>query len=143
MIVIPVAALIAETAVAEAVVHTAVKATVRAPETDVPEITAAAPTPVPRSPEETDSGRQDPNARNPVVAASSVGPIAGSPDVAVSGANGLRVNGKRWRSNADRNANAENRRGGRHGGGDGEGKQREQQHTNDVFGSHDVPLQLM
>ena len=124
MIVIPVAALIAETAIAEAVVHAAVKADVRAPVTGVPEITTAAPTPVAGSPEETDSRRQDPNARNPVVAASRVGPVAGSPDVAVSGANGLRVNGKRWRSNTDRNANAETRRGGRHGGRDGEGNQR-------------------
>ena len=124
MIVIPVAALVAEAAIAEAVVHAAVKADVRAPVTDVPEITAAAPTPVARSPQETDLGRQDPDARNPVIAASRVGPIAGSPNVSVSGADGLSVNGEWRRSDTNGNANAETRRSRRHGGRDGEGNQR-------------------
>src|SRR5580693_4171949 len=52
MAAVPVATLVAEAAVPETVVNTAIEANVRAPVTGVPEISAATPAPVARRPQE-------------------------------------------------------------------------------------------
>src|ERR1700722_8161367 len=113
MIVVPVAAFVAVAEIAEAVIHAAVEADVRAPVSTVPEIAAAAPAPISGSPEEADLRRQNPDAGNPVVAGIGVGPIARSPDVTVTGAKGLGINRQGWRSEADRDADAKTSRSGR------------------------------
>src|ERR1700677_2742487 len=89
--------------VAEAVVDAAVEADFRSPVARVPEIRAIGPTPIARGPEQTNRRRFDPRARYPKISAVvAVAPIAWRPDVAVAGANGLRVNREDWRSDRHR-----------------------------------------
>src|SRR5271165_2173418 len=52
---VPVATLVAESAVAEAIINSAIEADVRAPVTSVPEISSAAPAPISGSPEKSDA----------------------------------------------------------------------------------------
>src|ERR1700728_2448568 len=105
MTAVPVAALIAEAAITEAVVNAAVTADVWSPETGVPEISSAAPAPITGSPQKSDTWRKDPGAGHPVVAVNAVSPVAGSKNVAVTGANWLCVNRQNgWR---DGNSHAE------------------------------------
>src|SRR5437764_8163578 len=64
------------------------------PESFVENKTAAAPSPISRSPQETDFRSQHPSAWNPVIVIviGIPGPEAGSPDIAIAGANRLFVN---------------------------------------------------
>jgi len=88
--------------VAEAIVDAAIEADVRAPVAGVEAVIAAFPTPPRGCPEITGFRRDDPGAGNPVIAAViCIGPVARRPDVAVAGADGLYVDRKRWRRNAD------------------------------------------
>src|SRR5580700_962739 len=137
MAAVPVAAFVAEAAVAETVVNAAVEADVRAPISGVPEISAATPTPVARRPQESDFRCDYPRAGDPIVAIRSVGPITRRPDVAISRAGRLHINRQLRRSDGDGDSKAR-RSGGRHGGWNGHENEREQQQTNDVNFTHDV-----
>src|SRR6266851_5631860 len=140
-IVIPASAFVAETAVTEAVIHAAIKADVFTPVSAAPNVSAASPTPVPRSPQISNPRRYDPGSGNPVVVfvIIVVGPVAGSPNVAIPGADRLLVNRKWWWSKTDRNTEADlSGRDGR-GGRNRHRNEREQQQTNEVFISHSVP----
>src|ERR1700722_7148428 len=95
---VPVAALIAEANVAEAVVDAAVEADVQAPMAGIEEIAATVKAPVARRPKRGCVGRLNPRSRHPVIAFRSPGPVAGGPDVAVCWRRGLFVVGKRRRS---------------------------------------------
>jgi len=91
----PLAAVKAYAAVTKAVVNAAIETDVRAPVTAVEEIDAAFPAPVGGRPEEAFIGWHDPDAGNPVVTAViGVSPVSGRPDVAVTGADGLSIDGK-------------------------------------------------
>ena len=83
---IPVAALVANTTVTEAVVDTTVEAYVRTPVTGMEDVSAAAPAPVTRCPENTNCGRLNPYAGNPVVAFRTPCPIARRPEISIAGA---------------------------------------------------------
>ena len=97
----PFAAGEADAAVAEAVVDAAVEADVRAPIAVIEAVVAALPAPVGGCPEEANGGGFYPDAGDPVVAAVvGVSPVAGGPDIAVAGAEGLRIDGKRGRCEA-------------------------------------------
>src|SRR6266851_6564284 len=87
----PVAALIPDAAVAEAVVHAAVEADMRTPIACVEDVSAAAPSPVPGGPEIAHHRRPYPNARNPVVAVRPIRPVARCPEIAISRAERLRI----------------------------------------------------
>src|SRR6202035_5244845 len=99
---LPTSALKALAAIAKAVVHAAVEADVRSPVAGVEEEGATAPAPVAGSPEQDDAGRLHPDARNPVVAVGAVRPVAGSPEIAVAGAERLGVDGQWRRRDANR-----------------------------------------
>src|SRR6266478_1622517 len=142
---IPASAFVAEAAVTEAVINAAIKADVFTPVSAVPKVSLVSPTPITGSPQESNPRRDDPGSRNPVVILILVvvGPVAGSPDVAISGTNGLLVHGKRWRSKTDRNTE------GHLGGGDGSGggnrrqNEHEQQQLDEVFVFHYSPSVLL
>jgi len=105
----PVSAFVAEPAVTEAIVNSAIEADMRSPVSGVPEISTSAPAPIAWSPQEADLWSNHPRAGHPVVAVNPVGPVAGRPNVAVTGANRLRINRQwRWR-NRYRDAKAEAR----------------------------------
>jgi hypothetical protein len=88
---VPVAAVEADTEVAEAVVDATVVADGAAPVATVPAIVTAVPAPVAGRPESADVGSDDPGTVYPVVAAVTPGPVAGCPEIAVAGALGLVV----------------------------------------------------
>jgi len=138
--VIPAPTFVAETAVTAAAVYAAVKADVRTPVSDASDVSAALPSPITGGPEVSNPRRDDPRSGNPVVAVViGVSPIAGSPDVAISRADRLHVNGKGWGSKTDKNTEPET---GGSGGGSGRNRQQnecEHQQMNEVFVSHDVP----
>src|SRR5271170_6294129 len=101
----PFAATETDAAIAEAVVNAAVEADVWAPVAAVPNIEAVVPAPVTGSPEHAD-GCDHPGAGHPVVAAVIVpGPVAGRPQIAGAGADGLLVNRQRGRTDVDGDAN--------------------------------------
>src|SRR5208283_3381184 len=102
---IPTAANEANAEISKAVINAAVEADVRAPETFVEKKHAAIPTPPRRSPQVTDLGSKDPGAGHPVIIAAVPGPVAGRPDIAVAGANGLLVNGQCRRPEGDCDTN--------------------------------------
>ena len=77
--------------IAEAVVHTAVVADVRAPVAGMPDVKAAAPAPITRGPKSANIWRGHPCARNPVITIRAVGPIAGGPHKTWLRARGLNV----------------------------------------------------
>src|SRR4029077_16354579 len=91
--------------VPKAIVNPAVEADVRPPVAHVPAIQSTFKAPVARRPQHADSGRRDPNARNPVIAHRSVGPVAGRPEVPITWAGRLFVDRQDWRSNSDRYPN--------------------------------------
>jgi len=99
-IAVPIAALVAVSGVAEAVIDAAVVADVASPESKMPAVAVALVivSPVARSPERTGIRRHHPSAGNPVIAVGGVVPVAGGPDVAVAGAGRLVVLGQRRRS---------------------------------------------
>ncbi len=99
--ILPASTLIADTAVAIAVVYPAVEADLLTPVAAVPGEGAAAPTPIAGSPEQPNGGRLDPRTRHPEVAFTTVSPIAGGPQVAGVGGHGLHVHGKCRRSDRD------------------------------------------
>jgi hypothetical protein len=91
VVVVPVAALISESNVAEAVVDAAIVADVAAPITAVEAVTALNEAPVAGSPQCSLVRRGNPRTGNPIVAFRCVVPIAGGPDIAVSGSRRLFV----------------------------------------------------
>src|SRR5208283_2103784 len=66
--VVPISASIADTTIAEAVVHAAVEADTLAPIAFIPGESVAAPTPITGGPQEANGGRLDPRPRHPEVA---------------------------------------------------------------------------
>src|SRR5262249_38314293 len=74
--VLPVAALIADAHITEAVIDAAVKPDMRPPIASMPDIRATAPAPVPRRPEHADDGRLHPGARHPLPPLSAPAPSA-------------------------------------------------------------------
>jgi len=109
--VIPISASVARTAVAEAVVHAAVKADFRAPIAAIPGVGIAAPTPIARSPEQARFRRLHPRARNPEIAFIAISPVARSPQVAIGGNHRLLIHRQRRRSDGDRYAELRERSG--------------------------------
>jgi hypothetical protein len=103
---VPIAAVITAAGVTKAVVNSAVEADVRTPVAGVKKEAAVAPSPIAGGPKEADFGRFDPGAGHPVIVGDIVviGPIAGRPDIAIAGADGLLVNRKRRRADADGDA---------------------------------------
>src|SRR5579863_808609 len=91
--VIPISALITETAVAEAIVDAAVKADSRAPVAFIPGKSVATPTPITGRPEKANFGSHHPGTGHPEVAFVAVRPVARRPHVAVSGSHRLGVDG--------------------------------------------------
>src|ERR1700751_1983446 len=106
---IPASAFVAEAVVTEAVSYAAIKADVFTPVSAVPEVSSVSPTPIARSPQESNARRDDPGSGNPVVVLVIivVSPVAGSPDVAISRADRLLVNRKWWRRKTDRKTEAD------------------------------------
>jgi hypothetical protein len=102
--IIPVATLIAIATVAEAVVDAAVETYLRSPVAIVEHVRAVIPAPVAGGPEQARFGSFHPGAWHPVIAFVAVGPIARRPDVALSRRHRLRVDGERWGSDIDGNA---------------------------------------
>ena len=88
---VPISALITDSYVSESIVDSAVIADVAAPVPVVVAVTAARISPVSWSPQDPNLGRMRPRTGNPIVALRRIAPIAGRPDVAVSGAIGLRI----------------------------------------------------
>ena len=97
----------AHAAVAEAIVHAAVKAHMLTPVAAVPVVVAAFPTPVTGRPEQSRLRRQHPCSWNPVVAVGAPCPVSRSPDVIRCRADRLYINGKDRRGNVDRDADGE------------------------------------
>jgi hypothetical protein len=110
----PVTALESNTAIPEAVIHTAVEADMRAPVATVPGVDATAPTPVPGRPQHPGRRRQHPRARHPEITVITIGPISWCPHIARPRQLRLDVYGKdRGRDvnrNAYRNTGVRNRR---------------------------------
>jgi hypothetical protein len=94
VIAVPVAAVIADAGVSEAVVDAAVEADVRAPEATVKAPAVAIPAPVAGGPEGAIVGWSAPGAGDPVVAGGSPVPVAGGPDVVGRGGFRLLVDGQ-------------------------------------------------
>jgi hypothetical protein len=109
----PVTALEANTTVAIAVVDTTVETYVRAPITGVPQICAAAPTPIPGRPQKPGGGCQHPGAGHPVIIAIVITPITWCPDIANRRTGRLHIYGQRRRREVDGDADR-NEREGRH-----------------------------
>ena len=99
--IVPAAAFIAVTKIAKAIADSAVETYLRSPVTVMEEIPVVAPTPVARSPEIPDFRSHDPRARNPEVIIVTIRPVAGGPDVAVSRADGLLIDGEFRRGDSD------------------------------------------
>jgi len=93
---VPIPAVETYAEVAEAVVNTAVVADGTAPETGVPVVATAAPSPPAGGPESANVRRIDPGAIDPGVSAAVPGPVARGPDVAIAGDYGLVVD-RNWR----------------------------------------------
>ncbi|RXH58751.1 hypothetical protein GRAN_2061 [Granulicella sibirica] len=92
----------ANAAKAEAVVHATVEANVGSPITFMKAVDTTGEAPVRRRPEDSDAGRLDPDAGNPVVPLRTVGPITGVPEITVARADGLCVNGQNGGCETDR-----------------------------------------
>src|SRR5665213_1568748 len=108
---LPPSAVVAVAIVTEAVINPAIKSHRRSPISIIKTKTAAAPTPIARSPKVADLRCHHPCARHPVIFAIP-GPVPRRPDITVAWANRLFVNGHlRWRDR-DRYADL---RGGRRG----------------------------
>src|ERR1022692_1068696 len=84
---LPTSTLIALTKVPIAVTDPAIKTYLRTPVAVIENITVAAPTPVSRSPEQTDFGSHDPRSRHPVVVVevAAVSPVPGRPQITIAG----------------------------------------------------------
>jgi hypothetical protein len=97
VVAVPVAAVVADAGVTEAVVDAAIKADVEAPEAAVEAPAVVIPAPIARGPEGTVIGGSTPGAGDPVIAGGTPVPVAGSPDVVWRGGFGLFVDGQRGR----------------------------------------------
>src|SRR5258708_4380615 len=97
----------ADSTISEAIIHATIKADVRAPVSGVPGVVAAAKSPIAGSPQETDSGREHPSTRNPIVPLVAIRPITWSPNVLWSGTNRLNVH--RQQRRRYRNGNEDTR----------------------------------
>jgi hypothetical protein len=106
---VPTSAFITVAEVAVSIIDSAIETYDRAPEAFIKDESTAAPSPVSRSPQETELGSQHPCAGNPIVIVEIgvPGPVAGSPDETVAGANGLFVNGQIWRRKPNRDAHGD------------------------------------
>lgn len=92
--------------VTEAVVNASVETNVRSPVSSVPTVETTFVAPIAGRPEHAD-GRNDPRARNPVVAAVFIPrPVAWRPEIAGAGADRLRIHRQCRRSDAHRDANS-------------------------------------
>jgi len=89
----PVSALKASAHVAESIKNATVEADLFSPVASVPEVNSVAPSPISRSPKETNFGRESPRAGNPVVVTIVIvpSPIAGRPQIARARTDGLYV----------------------------------------------------
>jgi hypothetical protein len=92
---VPVAAVIAVSGIAEAVVDASVEADVETPVAAAPSPTVVIPAPVAGGPEGSVVGWRAPCSGDPVVAGGSPVPVAGGPDVVWCGSYGLVVDGER------------------------------------------------
>src|SRR5713101_1955781 len=106
---VPTATFIAVAEVAVPIVDSAIETHDRSPEAFIEDESAASPTPISWSPQETDFGSQHPGSRHPVVIAvvGIVGPVTGRPDIALGGADRLFVHGQIGRRERDRDAHAD------------------------------------
>jgi hypothetical protein len=84
------------------IVNPAVETDVRSPITGVPKVAPVTPTPPSRRPEKSDFRRLYPNARDPVIVIISPGPIARIPEVSISRARRLIVDGDYRRRDGNR-----------------------------------------
>src|ERR1700728_3519709 len=98
--VIPIAAPIADTTVAEAIVDPSVETDSWTPVARLPDVAATRPPPITGSPQQPDSGRLDPCARYPVVACRTISPVSGRPQITTLRAARLRVCDEFGRSDA-------------------------------------------
>jgi hypothetical protein len=105
--VVPIAALVANAHVPEAIVNAAVEADVRSPVPRMPQIHAVTPTPISRRPQETNLRRHHPRAWYPVIIVTIPRPIPGRPNVPITRARWLRIHrqGRRTHSYRDAHAN--------------------------------------
>jgi len=105
--VVPIAARVSQTGVAETVVNAPIKADCRPPVSGVPSIHSVIPSPVAGCPEGALKRRHYPRARHPVVAVIRIPrPVSGRPDISRPGADRLFVNRQRRRCNSHRYADA-------------------------------------
>jgi hypothetical protein len=110
----PFAAVKAIAAVSESVINTAIKSNMRTPIASIPGVDTVVPTPVTGRPQKAWFGRFHPGSGNPVVAVVvAPGPVTGSPEIALSGADRLFVDWQGGWTDAHRNADADLRCGGR------------------------------
>jgi hypothetical protein len=105
---LPVSALEASAHVSESIKNATVEADLFSPVASVPDVNTVAPSPISRSPQETNFGRENPRAWNPVVIAIVIvpSPIAGRPQIAWARTDGLYVHRQKRRRNNDRHADA-------------------------------------
>jgi hypothetical protein len=96
VIAVPIAAVVADAGVAEAVVDATVEADVRPPEAAVEAPAVLVPAPVARGPESAVVRRSTPGAGDPVVAGRTPVPVAGGPKIVGRRGNGLVVDGEGW-----------------------------------------------
>src|ERR1700747_115717 len=95
--VFPVAALVTDAIIAEAVIHPAIKSDMRPPISDMKNVDAFFGPPISRSPQQPSLRRHDPSARHPIVAtAFTPRPISRYPQITRSRNRGLIVKGQ-WR----------------------------------------------
>ena len=89
--VIPIAALIADTAIAVPVVDATVETDLRTPVATIPSVGISAPTPITRGPEQAHRGGHHPGTRHPKVAFTPISPVSRRPDITGGGGHRLRV----------------------------------------------------
>src|SRR5260370_8924885 len=87
----PVSAFIAGPKVSEAIIDATIKPDVWAPIACMPDISTAPPTPLPSRPQEARLGGHYPRPRHPVIAIRTISPVAGRPNIAVTGTGRLYV----------------------------------------------------
>src|SRR5271168_872727 len=96
--------------VPKSIVNAAIETDMRSPIPAVPQVPAAAPAPISRSPKEAHGRRHNPRARHPEIAIRAISPISGSPKVTRTRANRLLVYRQRWRAYVHRDTDANLRR---------------------------------
>src|SRR5262245_2319351 len=125
----PVAAVVADPGIAEAIVDAAVEADPRPPISSAPHIDTVVPGPIARGPQQTWSRRPHPGAGNPKVAELAPCPVAGYPDEVRTRDHRLHIDRQRWR----RRRNADQHLGTRGRGEQGQGTKNNEDSTG---GSH-------